>query len=211
MRVMLILDYDYRPPHAATTGARDPFDDAAPLRLEYRRRRADVRFYRTLADERGRTGARSRLRHRPPAGAAAARRPHRGRASTARRAMLARARARVARLGDRRAGGRCWCAATCARCRSRPGSRSPWWRSTAIQHLYTDDDLVAVLPRRARAALIPGGWFAFDAFAPAPVSSLARERAAPALGAHPFRHPATGERRSSTRRPTGRAAPLLCT
>src|SRR3954468_4836667 len=36
-----------------TAGALEPFEDAALYDWEYRRRRADVRFYRTLADERG--------------------------------------------------------------------------------------------------------------------------------------------------------------
>src|SRR5947208_5098811 len=34
-------------------GAVEPFEDAALYDWEYRRRRDDVRFYRTLADERG--------------------------------------------------------------------------------------------------------------------------------------------------------------
>src|SRR5579872_1344764 len=34
-------------------GAVEPFQDAALYDWEYRRRRDDVRFYRTLADERG--------------------------------------------------------------------------------------------------------------------------------------------------------------
>src|SRR5947199_245715 len=36
-----------------TTGAQEPFEDAALYDWEYRRRRDDVRFYRMLADERG--------------------------------------------------------------------------------------------------------------------------------------------------------------
>ena len=78
-------------------------------------------------------------------------------------AMLARAAAahRPPRA-PRRAGARCWCAATCATLRvRRRASPSPSSRSTASSTWSTDADLAALLPRRPRG-LIPGGWLAFD-------------------------------------------------
>ena len=65
----------------------------------------------------------------------------------------------------------------------------------AVQHLVSDADLLAFL-RRARDALVPGGWLAFDVFAPEP-SFLARVRdAGPERrwSRTPFRHPQTGAR-----------------
>jgi hypothetical protein len=64
-----------------------------------------------------------------------------------------------------------------------------------LQHLVTDADLLRFL-RRVRAALIPGGWLAFDVFAPDP-AFLARARAAGPdrrWGRTAFRHPVTGAR-----------------
>ena len=120
---------------------------------EYRRRRDDVRFYRTLADERGGpildlgcgTGRLMvpllRAGHvvvgvdRAPA-------------------MLARAAARR-RAGWRRASGvaRCCCAAICARSPSRRRFQFAVAAFHSIQHLATDRELGALLRRRrARAA-----------------------------------------------------------
>ncbi|MDB4981068.1 MAG: Methyltransferase type 12, partial [Myxococcales bacterium] len=68
-----------------------------------------------------------------------------------------------------------------------------------IQHLVTDGDLLRFL-RRTRAALIPGGWLAFDVFAPEP-AFVARARA---LGSEHrwartlFRHPTSGRRLAYT-------------
>jgi SAM-dependent methyltransferase len=173
-------------------GARDPFDDAALYDWTYRRRRDDVQFYRTLADERGgpvldlgcgtgrllvpliRDGHVVAGVDRAPA-------------------MLARARARVARLGPparRRA------LLVRGDFRALPFTRRFAFAVVAfhgIQHLYTDDDLVAGF-RSAAATLIPGGWFAFRRLRaqralPHPGGA---GRAAPALGRTRFRHPETG-------------------
>ena len=174
------------------SGARDPFADAGLYDWTYRRRRDDVQFYRTLADERGgpvldlgcgtgrllvplvRDGHIVAGVDRAPA-------------------MLARARARIARLGPpvrRRA------LLVRGDFRALPFARRFAFAVVAfhgIQHLYTDDDLVAGF-RSAAATLIPGGWFAFDAFAP---SERFLTRAAPGAprrrwGRTRFRHPETG-------------------
>lgn len=169
-----------------------PFEDAALYDWEYRRRRDDVRFYRTLADERGGpildlgcgTG---RLliplvrdghvvvgldRAWPMLARAAARR--------ARLAAPARRRALLVRgdLGHLPVGRRSRFAMAVAAFHT-------------VQHLATDRDLVRFF-RQVREALIPGGWLAFDVFAPEP-GFLARapdRRWDRTL----FRHPTTGRR-----------------
>jgi SAM-dependent methyltransferase len=60
----------------------------------------------------------------------------------------------------------------------------------SIQHLATDDDLVRFFQGVAHA-LIPGGWLAFDAFAP-DARFLARG-ATERWGRTRFRHPVTGQ------------------
>jgi SAM-dependent methyltransferase len=143
-----------------------PFDDAALYDWEYRRRRDDVRFYRTLADERGGpildlgcgTG---RLaiplcrdghvvvgldRAAPMLARAAARR--------ARLARPARRRLLLVRgdLGHLPLGARARFAMAVAAFHT-------------VQHLRTDGELVRFF-RGVRAALATGGWLAFDVFAP---------------------------------------------
>jgi SAM-dependent methyltransferase len=175
-------------------GAIEPFEDADLYDWEYRRRRDDLRFYRRLADERGGpvldlgcgTG---RLMvpllrdghvvvgvdHAAP--------------------MLSRARERVARLGPaarRRA--------LLIRGDLRTIAFAPRFAFAVvafhgIQHLVDDADLAAFFGR-ARAALIPGGWLAFDVFAPAP-DLLARARAGTPerrWDRTVFRHPTSGQR-----------------
>jgi len=171
----------------------DPFEDAALYDWEYRRRRDDVRFYRTLADERGgpildlgcgtgrltvpllRAGHEVVAMDRAPA-------------------MLARAAARVARLAPllrRRA------LVLRADLRQLPVARRFQFAVAAfhtIQHLMTDRDLAFFFAGVARV-LRPGGWFAFDTFAPN-AQFLAR---ADAPGGRRwartrFRHPTTGRR-----------------
>jgi SAM-dependent methyltransferase len=181
-----------------TAGALEPFEDAALYDWEYRRRRDDVRFYRMLADERGGpvldlgcgTG---RLMlplladghlvvgvdHAP--------------------AMLARAAARLARLrpGQRRR-------ALLVRADLRRLAFAPRFAFAivafhGIQHLVTDAALVGFL-RRVRAALIPGGWLAFDVFAPDPAFLERVHAAGPDRHWHRtlFRHPLTGRREAYT-------------
>ena len=177
-------------------GAREPFEDATLYDWEYRRRREDLSFYRMLADERGGpvldlgcgTG-----RLMVPL----LRDGHVVVGVDHARAMLARAAERVARLppsGRRRA------LLVRADLRRLPVEAAPRFALAivafhGIQHLVTDAELLGFF-RSVRAALIPGGWLAFDLFAPDP-EFMARVRAAgPARRWHRtlFRHPVTGRR-----------------
>jgi SAM-dependent methyltransferase len=168
---------------------RDPFDDAGLYDWTYRRRRDDVRFYRTLADERGGpaldlgcgTGRLMiPLLRDGHVVAGVDRAP----------AMLARAHARLARLSmaTRRR-------ALLARgdLRALPFTGRFAFAVAAfhgVQHLYTDEDQVAGY-RSVAATLIPGGWFAFDSFAPN-ARFLARSGTRRRWGRTRFRHPVTG-------------------
>jgi SAM-dependent methyltransferase len=168
----------------------DPFSDAVLYDWEYRRRRDDVRFYGTLADERGGPildlGCGTGRLLVPLARAG-----HTVVGLDRAPAMLARAAARVARLAPtarRRA------LLLRGDLRDLPVARGRFAFAVAafhtIQHLATDLDLVRFF-RAVAAALVPGGWLAFDAFAPdarflarPPGARWARTR---------FRHPGTGE------------------
>jgi SAM-dependent methyltransferase len=166
----------------------DPFQDAALYDWEYRRRRDDVRFYRMLADERGgpvldlacgtgrlllplvRDGHVVVGVDRAPA-------------------MLARAAARVARLGPtarRRA------SLVRGDLRNLGFKRRFLFAVAAfhsIQHLETNAELRRFFAGAARA-LLPGGWLAFDTFAPN-ARFLAR-RPDERGGRTRFKHPQTG-------------------
>ena len=145
--------------------AQSPFDDPLLYDWEYRRRRDDVRFYRTLAGERGGpvldlgcgTG---RLmlpllrdghvvvgvdRARPMLKRAAGR-VARLRAELRRRALLVRGDLRALPVAKRR-----FSFAVAA--------------FHTIQHCESDRELLQFF-RGAAAALVPGGWLAFDTFAP---------------------------------------------
>jgi SAM-dependent methyltransferase len=165
---------------------RSPFDDPILYDWEYRRRRDDLRFYRTLADERG--GPIADLgcgtgRLLVPL----VRDGHEVVGLDRSGAMLARARARLTRLP----------AAARRRALLVRGDLGalPFGRRFAfavaafhtIQHCERDEDLLRFF-RGARAALIPGGWLAFDTFAP---TRRFLERRAPS-GMTRFRDPGTG-------------------
>lgn len=201
-----------------TAGAIEPFEDAALYDWEYRRRRDDVRFYRTLAGERGgpvldlACGTGRLL-------APLLRDGHVVVGLDRSAPMLARAAARVRRLAPgvraRAALLRADLRAFAFRSDGNPGrvpapsrdglragqARAPSTRGPfvfavcafhSIQHLTTDAELLKFL-RAVRAALIPGGWFAFDVFVPEP-TFLARppqRRWDRTL----FRHPGPGKQR----------------
>jgi SAM-dependent methyltransferase len=165
---------------------RSPFDDPVLYDWEYRRRRDDVRFYRTLADERGGPvldvgcGTGRLLAPLVRDGHAVVGVDRSG-------AMLARAAARIARLGAARRG-----RALLVRgdLRALPFARRFAFAVAAfhtVQHCETDDDLLRFF-RGVRAALLPGGWLAFDTFAP---TRRFLERRAPS-GTTRFRDPRTG-------------------
>jgi SAM-dependent methyltransferase len=179
-----------------SAGALEPFRDAALYDWEYRRRRDDVRFYRMLADERGGPildlgcGTGRLMVPLLRDGHAVVGVDHAGE-------MLARAAARLARL---QAAARKRALLVRGDLRRLPTAPKPRFAFAivafhGIQHLVTDADLLELL-RRARAALIPGGWLAFDVFVPDPVF-LARVRAAGAerrWHRTAFRHPTSGRR-----------------
>lgn len=171
--------------------ARDPFEDAALYDWEYRRRRDDVRFYATLAGERGgpildlgcgtgrlmlpllRAGHTVVGVDRAPqmlAGAAA--RLRRLAPPLRRRALLLRADLRQLPLARR------FSFAVAA--------------FHTIQHLASDRELVRFFAGVART-LRPGGWFAFDTFAPNAQFLARAQRAGERRWARTrFRHPTTG-------------------
>jgi SAM-dependent methyltransferase len=172
--------------------AMDVYEDAALYDWEYRRRRDDVRFYRTLAGERGGPildlGCGTGRLMLP-----LVRDGHVVVGVDASPEMLARAAARVARLG---ADARQRALLARADFRRLPVARRPRFAFAvaafhSVQHLATHDDLLAFF-RGVRAALIPGGWLAFDVFAPSPafLARSARRR----WDATRFRHPVTGRR-----------------
>ncbi len=152
-----------------TAGAIEPYEDAALYDFDYRLRRHDVRFYRMLAGERGgpvldlACGTGRLL-------APLLRDGHVVVGLDRSAPMLARAAARMRRLAaPARARGlllRADLRAFAFRSKAKPGRFAfAVCAFHSIQHLGSDEALVQFL-RAVRAALIPGGWFAFDVFAP---------------------------------------------
>jgi SAM-dependent methyltransferase len=184
-------------------GALEPFEDAALYDWEYRRRRDDVRFYRMLAGERGgpildlACGTGRLMLPLLADGHVVVGVDHAP-------AMLERAAARVARLAPRRRRSALLVRADLRALPLAPRGRPPRFAFAVvafhgIQHLVGDGDLLRFL-RRARAALIPGGWLAFDVFAPH-ADFLTQARAAgPERRWHRtlFRHPTSGAREAYT-------------
>jgi SAM-dependent methyltransferase len=171
----------------------DPFQDAALYDWEYRRRRDDVRFYSTLADERG--GPIADLacgtgRIAVPLLRAGHTVIGVDRAPT----MLARAGERIRRLGPdarRRA------LLVRGDLRAPPLARRFPFAICAfhsVQHMLSDGDLARFF-HAIFALLIPGGWLAFDLFAP---TARFLERATPGArrrwGRTIFRHPRSKQR-----------------
>jgi SAM-dependent methyltransferase len=176
-------------------GGREHFEDAALYDFEYRRRRADVNFYRRLVNDRMAFGdpgpvldlACGSGRLLVPL----LRDGHTvvglDRAPT----MLAAAARRVARLSPARRA-----RSLLVRADLRAFSLPPRFAVAivafhSIQHLYTDADLRRFLGAVA-ASLAPGGWLGFDVLPPDPRwlnRGDDRRRARTT-----FRHPATGAR-----------------
>jgi SAM-dependent methyltransferase len=173
---------------------RDPFEDAALYDWEYRRRRDDVRFYTTLADERGGPildlgcGTGRLMLPLVRAGHVVVgvdRAP----------AMLARAAARLDRLARRV---RRRALLVRGDLQQLPVGRRFQFAVAAfhtIQHVATDRELTRFFAGVARV-LRPGGWFAFDTFAPN-AQFLRRANAHPRAAGRRwartrFRHPTTG-------------------
>jgi len=176
-------------------GAREHFQDAALYDFEYRRRRADVNFYRRLVQDRmafaapgpvldlacgsGRLlvpllrdgHAAVGIDRSPAMLAAAARRMARLAPVRRRRGLLVRADLRAFAL--------------------RPRFAIAVIAFHSVQHLGTDAELRGLF-RRVAASLAPGGWLAFDVLPPDPrwLHRGDDRRWARTI----FRHPSTGER-----------------
>lgn len=176
-------------------GAREPFEDAPLYDFEYRRRRADVTFYRRLVANRmsfenpgpvldlacgsGRLLVPLLRDGHTVVGVdrsaamldACARRVARLSATRRRRCLLLRGDLRRLALKKR------FAIALCA--------------FHSIQHLVTDGDLLRFL-RAVAKSLTPGGWLAFDVLPPDP-DWLTRDPAR-RWARTTFRHPVTRER-----------------
>jgi SAM-dependent methyltransferase len=170
---------------------RDPFEDALLYDWEYRRRRDDVRFYGTLADERGGPildlGCGTGRLMMPLLRAG-----HVVLGIDRATPMLARAAARLRRLAPhirRRA------LLLRGDLRRLPVRRRFQFAIAAfhtIQHLATDRELADFFAVVART-LRPGGWFAFDTFAPnARFLGRANAPADRRWARARFKHPTTG-------------------
>jgi SAM-dependent methyltransferase len=111
--------------------------------------------------------------------------------------MLARAAARVARAPTSRRRRALLLRADLAHLPLAPRPRFAFAIAAfhGIQHLVEDADLLDLLAR-VRAALIPGGWLAFDVFAPDPAFLRRTREAGPERRWHrtAFRHPVSGRR-----------------
>lgn len=177
---------------------RDPFEDAALYDWEYRRRRDDVRFYTMLADERGGPildlgcGTGRLMLPLVRAGHVVVgvdRAP----------AMLARAAARLRRLAPRARRRALLLRGDLRRLPVRRRFQFAVAAFHTIQHLATDRELTRFFAGVART-LLPGGWFAFDTFAPnaqflrrASASATRRPRDDARRWARTrFKHPTTG-------------------
>jgi SAM-dependent methyltransferase len=204
----LYSDPSMTPSHRFTAaeeeaGAREPFDDPALYDFEYRRRRADVNFYRRIAEERGESRNR-RTGVRPDAMrildlacgtgrllVPLVRDGHTVVGLDRSRPMLARGAARLRRLSKSRRNQALLFQSDLRRFAVRRPFALAICAFHSIQHLVADDDLLRCF-RAVKQCLEPGGWFAFDLLPPDPVwlgrdpeRRWARTR---------FVHPGTGER-----------------
>jgi SAM-dependent methyltransferase len=192
-------------PHAFTpadedAGARESYEDAALYDFEYRRRRADVNFYRRIAQEQ-RESSLSRGAEVSPIlelacgtgrlTAPLLRDGHTVIGLDHSAAMLARAAWRLRRLGPTRRR-----RALLVRGDMRAIGFAPRFGLVlcafhSLQHLVEKQDLLACL-RGAAASLAPRGWLAFDLLPPDPdwIQRDPERRWARTV----FRHPVTGQR-----------------
>lgn len=176
-------------------GAREAFEDAALYDFEYRRRRADVLFYRRLARNRLELGGAGPVLDLA-CGTGRLTLPllrdgHAVVGVDLSAAMLARAAARVRRLSPSRRARALLCRADLRALRFRPRFMLAVAAFHSLQHLVSDADLLRCL-RAVRGALAPGGWLAFDLLPPDP-AWIARDPGR-RWGRTVFRHPTTGER-----------------
>jgi SAM-dependent methyltransferase len=176
-------------------GAREPFADAALYDFEYRRRRADVTFYRRLAADRMKFPAPG-----PVLDLACGtgrllipllRDGHTVVGVDRAPAMLGAARRRVTRLSTPRRRRCLLLRGDLRRLALRPRFALAVCAFHSVQHLYATRDLRRFFAMAA-AALAPGGWLAFDVLPPDPrwLGRDPRRR----WGRTTFRHPITRQR-----------------
>ncbi len=173
-------------------GATEAFEDAALYDWEYRRRRADVRFYRLIAEERRMDRGPGRVldlacgtgRLLIPL----IRDGHRVLGLDRSAAMLARAQARLARTGPVHRARGSLLRGDLRALPLRGGFHLAICAFHSVAHLIDDADLDAFFGGVFRA-LLPGGWLAFDLLPPDPhwVNRDPERR----WGRTTFRHPAT--------------------
>jgi SAM-dependent methyltransferase len=182
-------------PDDEEAGSREAFEDAALYDFEYRRRRADVTFYRRLVADRMAFPAPG-----PVLDLACGtgrillpllRDGHTVVGVERARPMLARAALRVARLRPARRARCLLVRGDLRRLGLRRGFAIALCAFHSVQHLTTDGELVRFFRAVARS-LAPGGWFAFDVLPPDP-AWLARDPRR-RWGRTTFRHPSTGQR-----------------
>jgi SAM-dependent methyltransferase len=181
---------------------RSPFDDPVLYDWEYRRRRQDVAFYRMLADERGGpildAGCGTGRLLVP-----LARDGHRVVGIDRSPAMLARAAWRLGRAGAAARGRALLARADLGALPVAPGRFVLVLAAFhTVQHCESAAALAAFF-EGAAAALTPGGWLAFDTFAP---SRRFLQRRGPS-GVTRFRHPRTGRVTTYRERHTVEPAP----
>jgi SAM-dependent methyltransferase len=175
-------------------GAREPFADAVLYDFEYRRRRADVNFYRRVAEERLDFGGGPVLDLACGTGRLMVpllRDGHTVLGLDHAAAMLTRAAWRLRRLGPTRRARTMLMRADMRNFALAPRFGLAICAFHSLQHLVSDDDLVACM-RSVAGALVPGGWFAFDLLPPDP-AWIARDPAR-RWARTVFRHPVSGQR-----------------
>jgi SAM-dependent methyltransferase len=181
-------------PVDAEAGCREHFADAALYDYEYRRRRADINFYRQLARNRMEFARGTILDLACGSGRLLLpllRDGHQVVGLDRSEEMLAAAARKLARLPPgRRACGTLLRAdlRAFAFCSLATFAVSAFH---SVQHLLTDEDFLRFL-RSTRASLVKGGWLAFDVL-PADPAWLYRDPNR-RWGRTTFRHPATGQR-----------------
>jgi len=178
----------------AEAGCREPFVDAELYDREYRHRRADITFYRRLANNRMEFASGAILDLACGSGRLLlplARDGHVVVGVDRSEEMLAAAARRIRRLSARRQG---QCTLIRADLRSyhlRARASLAIAAFHSVQHLVEDKDLLRFF-RTTRANLMQGGWLAFDVLPPDPVW-LARDPDR-RWGRTTLRHPTTRER-----------------
>lgn len=178
----------------AEQGSREPFVDAALYDYEYRHRRADVRFYRQLAQNRMEFGAGPILDLACGSGRLLfplVRDGHRVLGVDRSWDMLAQAQRRLRRLPWLRRPQVSLVRADLEHFATTPRFVFALSAFHSVQHLYTEEQLLKFF-KSVRRSLLPKGWFAFDVLPPNP-DWLARDPNR-RFARTRFRHPLTRQR-----------------